>query len=426
MMIRLSTMIMAGVVATTAAAEPFAVQGQLRDNGTLATGAYDFQFSLWDASASGTQIGSTVSVDDLAVSAGVFSTHIDFGQVFTSDAVWVEVSVRDGASTGTYSMLPARIQIGSTPKAHHALTADELTNPQWNEAPGILWYGSGTDRVLINRSTAIAANEVFGIQNNGGFSGMVVSSPSDSSQPYIALAANNSIDAYQWYDGSTDSWVFWKSGAQRMYFDAANSMQLLTDQDIDGALSVSDTLSVDGNAYMTDVDAISLLASGDVTANEFNYDQPRSRVISTDLYAFAIYGGFIATIDPGGGSEIPTAQVFTGATGSLRADVDIPDGVTLDSFDAYCLDESSTEQLIVTLHAESYITGAITTLGQITTSGSVANAIRTFTYNNINHTVDNSTYFYYYDVVNDMGAWDSGQNIGIRGVVLHYSSTTPH
>lgn len=95
----------------------FTYQGRLVENGTPATGAYDFQLRLFDAPAAGAPVGATVTRDDVAVADGLFTVSLDFGPVFTGSARWLEMAVRPGASTGAYTTLPARQELTPAPNA---------------------------------------------------------------------------------------------------------------------------------------------------------------------------------------------------------------------------------------------------------------------------------------------------------------------
>src|SRR5207253_8201050 len=57
----------------------FTYQGRLTDGGTAANGNYDLQFALFDSPSGGTQIGSTQTLNTVAVSNGVFTVSLDFG-----------------------------------------------------------------------------------------------------------------------------------------------------------------------------------------------------------------------------------------------------------------------------------------------------------------------------------------------------------
>jgi hypothetical protein len=105
----------------------FTYQGVFTDAGTPASGVFDFRFILYDAEVGGSQVGSIVTVDDLAVSDGRVSAQLDFGPVFDGTALWLEVAVRDGASTGAYTVLSPRQELTAAPFAQHAQDADHAT-----------------------------------------------------------------------------------------------------------------------------------------------------------------------------------------------------------------------------------------------------------------------------------------------------------
>lgn len=107
----------------------FTYQGSLSDGGVPANGAYDFQFSLYDALSAGGQIGSTVTKGDVTVTDGRFTVELDFGTVFDGSALWLEIGVRAGSSTGAYTTLSPRQSLTPTPYAQFALGApwDGLT-----------------------------------------------------------------------------------------------------------------------------------------------------------------------------------------------------------------------------------------------------------------------------------------------------------
>ena len=93
-------------------------QGLLTQAGSPAAGIWDFEFLLFDAAAGPAQLGSTVTVGDLAVSAGVFTATLNFGVgVFGGGARWLEIHVRPGASGGAYTTLSPRAPLTPAPIA---------------------------------------------------------------------------------------------------------------------------------------------------------------------------------------------------------------------------------------------------------------------------------------------------------------------
>jgi len=170
----------------------FAYQGRLTDGGTAANGNYDFQFALWDSLSGGTQIGSTQSINVVAVSNGVFTVSLDFGaNPFSGANRFLEISVRPFGS-GSFTTLSPRQQISSTPYAIRTLsaasadTATTATNAtqlggiaasQYVQTSDSRLFDSrspaaGSTNYIQNTSSAQAAN--FNIGGNGTVAGNLV------------------------------------------------------------------------------------------------------------------------------------------------------------------------------------------------------------------------------------------------------------
>src|SRR5882762_6360231 len=114
----------------------FTYQGRLMDGGTPANGTYEIQFSLWDATAGGTQQPQpapvTITRSNVQVSAGAFTVQpLDFGATaFPVADRYLEISIRRTALE-PFTTLSPRQQITSTPYAIRSLTAataDTATN----------------------------------------------------------------------------------------------------------------------------------------------------------------------------------------------------------------------------------------------------------------------------------------------------------
>src|ERR1700722_912127 len=98
----------------------FTYQGQLNAGGTLPTGLYQFTFTLYDASSGGSQVVGTPSIPrSIQVINGLFTTDLDFGQIFSGTQSWLEVKV--GTTTLNEETLAARQQIDAVPVAQYAL-----------------------------------------------------------------------------------------------------------------------------------------------------------------------------------------------------------------------------------------------------------------------------------------------------------------
>lgn len=104
----------------------FTYQGRLLDNNVAADGLYDVEFKLFDDTATGTQVGNTITVHDIDVIEGYFTVALDFGNdIFNGDDRWLQISVRPGNSTGSFTILSPRQKITPTPYAIYAERAGE-------------------------------------------------------------------------------------------------------------------------------------------------------------------------------------------------------------------------------------------------------------------------------------------------------------
>ena len=106
----------------------FTYQGQLKDASGPVTASCDFQLSLWDALTAGTQIGSTQTRTGVAVSEGLFTVTLDFGNsAFDGNARWLEIAVRC-PSGGSYATLTPRQPLTPAPYSLYSANAGTAAN----------------------------------------------------------------------------------------------------------------------------------------------------------------------------------------------------------------------------------------------------------------------------------------------------------
>jgi hypothetical protein len=156
----------------------FSYQGKLVDGGTLANGNYDLQFRLFDALVSGVQVGSTLVRDDVQATNGIFAVTLDFGaSEFPGANRWLEVSVRPGASVGSFTSLSPLQPISSTPYAIQSLnaaTANALSPACAGCVTGAQIGSLPTDSGnYIQNSATLQANSDLNISGNGFIGGKV-------------------------------------------------------------------------------------------------------------------------------------------------------------------------------------------------------------------------------------------------------------
>jgi len=110
----------------------FTYQGYLSDASSPASGNYNFQFDLYDALTIGNPVGSSVILNNVPVSDGIFTVELDFGDVYDGTALWLEIRVRR-AAVPTYTVLGPRQPLNATPYALYALDVGYHTHfgEQW-------------------------------------------------------------------------------------------------------------------------------------------------------------------------------------------------------------------------------------------------------------------------------------------------------
>jgi len=167
------------MVTSTASARPlqaalgtgFTYQGRLTDAGVPANGVYDFQFGLFTDLVGGFQVGSPVSLGDVTVTDGLFTVQLDFGNVFDGTALYLEIGVRPGASTGAYSTLVPRQTL--TPAPYSIYSA------------GAPWSGL----------TGVPAGFADGVDNGSSYQNIKIVAKSGGDFTTITAALNSITDA---------------------------------------------------------------------------------------------------------------------------------------------------------------------------------------------------------------------------------------
>lgn len=108
----------------------FNYQGLLKDSGVSVSGQVDLEFSLFDAETTGTQIGATLSVNNVDVIDGLFSVDLDFGAAALIGGVrWLEIAVANPAG-GSFTTLSPRQPLTASPYAiqTRGIAVDDLDN----------------------------------------------------------------------------------------------------------------------------------------------------------------------------------------------------------------------------------------------------------------------------------------------------------
>jgi hypothetical protein len=285
-MYRLTACVLLSALTAPALAQPlttaFTYQGKLLSSGQPATGLHDFEFSLFDDTAAGAQIGPTLCSDNLPVTDGHFTVQLDFGAVFSGQSRYLQIRVRPDtglpcANLTALTTLAPRQPLTAAPAASFALSApasgltgllpdERLTAniPRLNADNQFFGTNQFNGFTGVNRNFALSSAEVFGLQNSPaqtGYVGMYISSTAaQSGLPFYGYAVNGQY-AWTMLD-SGGTWHLMNNGL---------------------ALSVTNTLNVGvGNPSPER----RLDVAGTARANEFEYTQPVTSYLAVSPTAF--------------------------------------------------------------------------------------------------------------------------------------------
>ena len=226
----------------------FTYQGQLQNNGSLASGTYNLTFSLYTNVTDGTMVAGPVTNNGVAITNGLFTVTIDFGaSVWNGQTNWLQIGVESNKNA-TFTTLAPRQQVTPIPYAIAAegldgtLPASQLTSIGNNNG-GFNNFFTGPSG---NATTSGDFNTAIGNQAlNDNTSGS-----DNSANGYSALASNtsgrdntaNGVDAL--YDntiGSENTAI----GLQALSFDTVGSNNI--------ALGYQAGFNISGGSFNIDI-----------------------------------------------------------------------------------------------------------------------------------------------------------------------------
>ncbi len=203
----------------------FTYQGSLQEGGSPTTGSFDFEVKAFDDLGAGAQVGATVTKDDVTVTAGLFTMELDFGAgVFTGEARWLEIAVRDGSSTGAYTTLSPRQPLTAAP---YSLFADAAQIASDADTLDML---DSADFVQLNEDGNVGIGttnpqDILNVQSTVNGQGIEVSD-------------GNGVEVVKLSLGATDA------GAINLYDGGAQKISLNAGQDsffLDGNMGIGTT-----------------------------------------------------------------------------------------------------------------------------------------------------------------------------------------
>jgi hypothetical protein len=178
---------LAGIHQAAAQGTAFAYQGQLQKDGSPANGLYDFQFSLSNATAGGSQVGSTVTNLAVGVTNGIFTTTLDFGTVFSGNPTWLAISVCSNGLDSYSGLTPLQL-LTPVPYTVFACTASNLSGT----IPATQLSGALGNSQLANNSITVTA----GTGLAGGGAVTLGGSTTLNNAGVLSVTGNSDITAF--------------------------------------------------------------------------------------------------------------------------------------------------------------------------------------------------------------------------------------
>jgi len=304
-------------------------QGQLTDpdTGNPYDGTYDMQFLFYDAATGGSQVGSTITENDVAVTNGLFNVKLDVNQAdFNGQGLWLEVMVEGETLSPRQEILPVPYALSLKPGAGISGTVDgQPILHVSNDGSGITAAGLW--------GTSVNSAGVYGESNNGiGLSGVGHDNSIGTQgwntgggvgvSAYSASGAAISASGTGIIESTADSYIWVGGTAFRPYDPTLTFTYWYT-----GAIEV--TSSSVGDKYIkTTITAPSVLYGQDVTVEQlrvnFCCENPASYISDTRLYVQAgVKSGNVIVMDGVDRSSTSEAAYYIlDTSGSNQLDAD--------------------------------------------------------------------------------------------------------
>lgn len=189
----------------------FTYQGELYLNAAPANGNYDMQFKLRPQATGTNQVGSTLTNAPTGVTNGLFTVALDFGDVFTTNPLYLEIGLRTNGSTSAYTILAPTQLITSAPYAVQALSATSLTGIISDAQLPTNVPTLNSNSVFTARATFSNATGFFNGALSGTFSGIGAGTFSGNGANLTNLNVTNLVGVVQ----SNPNWQLVQAASQQ-------------------------------------------------------------------------------------------------------------------------------------------------------------------------------------------------------------------
>jgi hypothetical protein len=174
----------------------FTYQGSLVKGGVPVTNVCTFEFRLWNASSSGVQIGSTLSINT-GVSDGHFSAVLDYGAgAFNGDARWLAITVQCAGDPAPVTLIP-RVELTPVPYALYAANAGSGAGGGNTLDQAYDQGGPGAGRTITADAGAVNIAGADGLTVSGSV-GVGTTAPTAK----LHIAGTSGVDGIRFPDGT--------------------------------------------------------------------------------------------------------------------------------------------------------------------------------------------------------------------------------
>jgi hypothetical protein len=165
----------------------FTYQGALNRDGQAVTAACDLRFTLFDAATGGIQRGLPQTLPAVAVTNGLFTVDLDFGDLFRGDRLWLETAVQCAGDPGLTVLSPRQalnaapyaqsLRPGAEVRGSIAGPALKVANPSYPNGVGFRAEGFAAAIQASGTAYGLSATSSAGIAISGSRDGTAGTDP---------------------------------------------------------------------------------------------------------------------------------------------------------------------------------------------------------------------------------------------------------
>jgi len=184
-------------------------QGQLTDpdTGIPYDGTYDMEFLFYDAATGGSQVGSTITENDVELTNGLFSVKLEVDQSdFNGRGLWIEVKVEGEVLNPRQEILPVPYALSLKPGA---VISDTNSYVGLNRyiTKGVPRYSCGV--YAESEGEGLFVDRYYGVYGRGSSAGIYGSSDSGAGvHGYSASGAAISASGTGVIESTANSYIF--------------------------------------------------------------------------------------------------------------------------------------------------------------------------------------------------------------------------